>query len=47
MQKWYFENNPDKIFPVIVDEWVNLNEHDRKEFVKNVSDHSLLYSEIL
>ena len=47
VQPWYFQDNPDQIFPIVVDGWVDLNDHDRKEFVKNISDHSLLYGEVL
>ncbi len=47
MQQWYFASDLTKTFPVIVDGWVDLNDSARKDFVKNISDHSLLYGEIL
>ena len=46
IQQWYFSNDPNTTFPVIVDGWVDLNDNARKDFVKNISDHSLLYGEI-
>ena len=46
IQQWYFSNDPNTIFPIIVDGWVDLNDNARKDFVRNISDHSLLYGEI-
>jgi endonuclease/exonuclease/phosphatase family metal-dependent hydrolase len=47
IQQWYFTSDPNTTFPIIVDGWVDLNENTRKDFVKNISDHSLLFGEIL
>lgn len=46
IQRWYFSNNPNTTFSIVVDGWVDLNDHARKDFVKNISDHSLLYGEV-
>ncbi len=46
-QQWYFQENPDVLFPIIVDGWIDLKDSARKNFIKNISDHSLLYGEIL
>ena len=46
VQQWYFQNNPDQIFPIVVDGWIDMNDRDRKEFVKSISDHCLLYGEV-
>lgn len=47
IQQWYFSSDSNTTFPIVVNGWVDLNENARKEFVKNISDHSLLYGEIL
>jgi hypothetical protein len=47
IQQWYFPSDQNTTFPIIVDGWVDLNKNARKDFVKNISDHSLLFGEIL
>lgn len=47
IQQWFFSSDPTTTFPIIVDGWVDLNDSARKDFVTNISDHSLLYGEIL
>ena len=46
IQQWYFSANVDNTFPILVDGWINLDKTRRKDFVQNISDHSLLYGEV-
>ena len=48
IQQWFFQSDPATSFPIIVDGWVDLPDNAKqKDFVRNISDHSLLYGEVL